>query len=754
MSVPAGPGPVRPGLGPVPPHPGPAVPMAVAPMPAGPLPPGPLPAGPMPPGPLPAGPLPPGPLPAGPMPLESMPAGPMAVQFPQAPPLRLPGVDAPSTGQSGQHAQPTSPRPKSGASAGKSGKSKIPSVRAIALLCVAVIIVVIGVTSVGPPGPSVSESVKSFLLNWEEQHYPTAATMTTGNHLDVVRSMRSVYRQLGAQDLSLAMGPITVNGNEAQASFYASFDLGRGGLSWQYTGHFHLRRTGSGWQVVWAPSVIVPGLGPGDRLAVLTTMPKRGVLLDAQGHSLIERSRAVELGVYPSKVKKPLETAALLAKVVGLAQSDADEMAGQIEAWPPRQFLELIQLTPARYRQLRHALARVPALKHQVAVKRLFNSLVPVVTGQVATETARTLVEDGEPYRPGTTVGLSGLEEAFQKQLAGRPTTSIIVQNKAGKRIKVLHRWRGARSSNVKTTIDGRVQGAASRALSGFGDSATIVAVNASSGQILAVDRHNSGETPLLNPLTGQYQPGQTFTIVSTAALLDIRSVNANTHVPCTKTNRVGGQAFSNIPPEPNLGSGPKLSKLFAHACGTAFAGLAYRLSPRNLTGESAKLGIGAPWRLPIPAYTGTIANPGTNLRELAEDTVGTGTVRVSPLDMALIAGAVDSGTWRSPTLVSGPATKQPPKSALSRRVAAELRSFMRATVTSGAARAAYLPGVHLYGQVGTAPVPGHKHLRAVWFVGFRGGVAFSAVILSKSSAFTPVVQLAKQFAAGLPSGS
>ncbi|HEY3902780.1 MAG TPA: NTF2-like N-terminal transpeptidase domain-containing protein [Streptosporangiaceae bacterium] len=628
--------------------------------------------------------------------------------------------------------------------------------RAVALLCVVGFIAVVGVTSIGPSGPSVTARVETFLLNWEGQHYPAAAAMTTGQPLDVVRSMRAVYHQLGAQDLNLAMGPITVNGDEARASFYASFDLGRGGLSWHYTGHFQLQRSGTGWKVVWAPSVIVPGLGPGDRLAVLTTMPDRGVLRDAEGHSLIERSAAVELGVYPSQVKSPMRTAVELAKVTGLAklaQSDADEMAGQIEAWPPRKFLELIQLTPAKYNQLRHALSKVPGLKHKIVTKRLFDSLVPAITGQVATETAKTLVEDGEPYRPGTTVGLSGLEEAFQNQLAGRPTTSIIVQNKAGKRIKILHRWVGAKSSSVRTTIDGRVQQAASHALNGVGFPAAIVAVKAGGGQILAVDRHNSRGMPILNPLDGQYQPGQTFTIVSTAALLATRSAAADTlRAQCTKTNRVGGQAFSNVPPEPNLGSAPKLSTLFAHACSTAFAGLSYQLSPRNLTSEAAKLGIGLPWRLPIAAFTGKIANPRTNARELAGDTVGSGTVRVSPLDMALVAGAVDSGSWRAPILVKGPATEQPTKSALNGRVATDLRSFMRATVTSGAARDADVPG--LFGQVGTAPVPGHRHLRAIWFVGFHGGVAFSVVVFSKSTVFTPVVQIAKQFAESLPAGS
>ncbi len=166
--------------------------------------------------------------------------------------------------------------------------------------------------------------------------------------------------------------------------------------------------------------------------------------------------------------------------------------------------------------------------------------------------------------------------------------------------------------------------------------------------------------------------------------------------VPCTKTNRVGGQAFSNVPPEPNLGSGPKLSTLFAHACSTAFAGLSYRLSPRNLTGEAAKLGIGVPWKLPIPAFTGKIANPGTNARELAEDTVGT---RHSPGQSARHGAGCRSGRLGHLATRRCWSTDRQPSSRPSQRsdgrVAAELRSFMRATVTSGAARAANLPGVH-----------------------------------------------------------
>ncbi len=625
-------------------------------------------------------------------------------------------------------------------------------VRAVALLGVAGLVVAIAATNISTAGSSVTATVKTFLLDWEQQDYTDAAAMTTGQPAEVKDDLGAVYRQLGAEDLGLSMGQVTVRGDQAQASFYASFDLGRGGLTWRYTGRFTLERGSSGWRVLWKPSVIVPGLGVGDRLAVLTTIHQRAVLLDSQGHSLIGRSQVIELGVVPDHVRDPLRTAKRLARVTGLAQSDADEMSGQIEAWPPRKFLELIQLTPASYRHLRRALARVPDLMHKSRIERLFTSAAPVVTGQVATETARTLVEDGEPYRPGTTIGLTGLQQAFQAKLAGKPETEVVVQNSAGKRIRILHEWIGKSGSNIRTTISGPVQRAADNALKGMGLSASIVAVQAGGGQILAVARHTAHGIPTVNPLGGQYEPGQTFTIVSAAALLAARSVHVQTKVKCYPTNPVGLQTFSNVPAEHHLGSEPRFSEVFAHACSTAFAVLSLRLTARQLTDQAQALGIsGVPWKLPLAAFPGTMTSPGQNQGELAADTVGTGTVRVNPLDMALVAGAVDSGSWRAPVLVAGPSTERPAKSGLSPSVASQLRELMRITVKSGAAKAADRPGVALYGQVGTASLPGHRHLRAIWFVGFRGNVAFSVLVFARSTAFAPAVQIAREFAAGLP---
>src|SRR5258705_327263 len=210
-----------------------------------------------------------------------------------APPRPGPG-SAPQRSGPGHVPRPSRPadRPRKRILRSRSARIRIGS-----LVCAAVVVIIAGVTGVGQSDPSVAASVKDFLLAWESGNYSAAAALTTGRPDSVIQSLRSSYSQLGAQGLVLGMGPITVQGSTAKAYFNASIDLGRGGPPWTYQGHFTLRRHGNGWLVEWSPAVIVPGLGAGDRLAVLTTVPARRPLLDSSGKSLIPPSPTVEVGV-------------------------------------------------------------------------------------------------------------------------------------------------------------------------------------------------------------------------------------------------------------------------------------------------------------------------------------------------------------------------------------------------------------------------------------------------------------------------
>lgn len=601
----------------------------------------------------------------------------------------------------------------------------------VAAALLALTIVAIGLIGGCAAEPSAEPTVRSFLLAWEQGRYWDAASYTTGSRSAVAAALQAEYEQLGAAALYLTMGAIAVQGDQAHAEFSASVDLGQDGAPWTYLGRFALTRIGTDWKIDWSPSVINPGLRDGLRLAVVTEVPARALVLDSAGRPLIPLSAAYVVGVRPDRLADPRVTAARFARATGLA---ADQVLSQILTGPPSRFQELLTLSPAAYSRLRHRLSRIKGLQVRQVRLRLFTSVAREIVGVVDTENARLLRQEGLPYRPGTTTGRSGLEAVYQRRLVGTPITEVVVENARGKVLSVLQKSHGQEPAPVRTTIDSRLQSAAAQAIYSSGTAAAIVAVQASTGRILAVSHGASYGQPLGagDELDGQYPPGEAFTIVSTAALLSA-GFSAGSPIPCNTTADVGGQTFTNDQPELGIGAQPPFRVDFARACATAFVGLSRLLTPNLLTSTAARFGLGTRWQLPLRAFSGSVPAPGSDAQEAAA-TIGEGGVRVSPLAMALVAAEVDSGRWHSPVLVTDPPDPGAvPVAPLAPKLMGTLRALMRGTVTSGAGRVAGVRGPAVFGQVGSAPMSVHGgRTWAYWFVGFRGDVAFAVLVLGR----------------------
>jgi cell division protein FtsI/penicillin-binding protein 2 len=587
---------------------------------------------------------------------------------------------------------------------------------------------------------SAEPTVRGFLLAWEQGRYSEAAGYTTGSPSVVAAALQAEYQQLNAAALFLNMGPVAVRGDQADATFSASVDLGEDGPPWRYEGRFTLRRVGTDWKIDWSPSVINPSLRSGMRFAVVTRTLNRAPILDSAGQSLLRLSPAYTVGVQPDKLPDPAATAAKFASVTGL---DAQQILGQIRTAPPDRFQELLTLSPAVYNRMRARLSRIKGLRIHQVQRRLFTSEAAGIVGTVGTENAEALHQEGLPYLPGTTVGRSGLQAAYQQRLVGTPTTEVVIEDASGSVVSVLQKWPGQTPASVRTTIDARDQSAAAQAVDAAPGGAAIVAVQASTGHILAVSR--SAPLSTADVLSGHYPPGDSFTIVSTAALLST-GFGIDTQIPCSGTTDVGGETFTNDQPEQGIGVEPPFRVDFAHACGTAFAGLSRLLTAGQLTGAAAKFGLGARWQLPLPGFAGSVPAAGSDA-ERAADTIGQGRVTVSPLAMALVAAEVDAGTWHRPILVTDPPDpNNVPVAAFGGQVMGTLRSLMRGTVSAGAAHAANLRGEPVYGQVGAAPLTTPKGKTWVnWFVGFRGDVAFAVLTLGNPKT-AAAVQVGRRF--------
>lgn len=611
----------------------------------------------------------------------------------------------------------------------------------------AVLIVVVGFVTIGLASGFGAESsaeptVKSFLLAWQQQKYAAAAALTSGTKDKVTAQLQAAFTDLDATQMFLSMGGIVQHGHTAVAHFTATLNLAEGGHQWTYQGQFPLREIGGNWMVQWGPSVINPALGPGDRLAVRTGFGQRAQVLDAQGEPMLAQSTVYTVGVTPGKLAHPQRTADQLGQAT---QLDGQQLLGQIAAAPPQQYMSLLKLRPADYAKLQPKLRQIAGIQVQRHRERLFEPLADAPVGAVGTENSSALLAQGTTYQPGATIGLSGLEQAFQHTLAGTAQTEVTVVNAAGRTIDTLASWPGTPGTPVRTTIQGPVQRAASAALRAQpGSSGEIIAVNAANGNIItAAEREVAGQPlPPGGAFNARGVPGMAFTIVSTAALLNA-GVTMNKVVPCEPVENVGGQMFTNG--SARASAGQPFAAVFADGCSVEFANLSMLLNGADLDSAARSFGVGYNWHLPVQAFSGSQA-AGQAGASLAAEMIGQGQVRMSPLAMALVAAEVDSGVGRAPALVAGdpPATWS---SSLSRGSLADLRVLMRKAVKTGTAQAADVPGQQVYGQGSVVKTsPGHW---TSWFVGYRGNVAFT-VLQTATSPRQAAAALAANFLEGI----
>jgi len=142
-----------------------------------------------------------------------------------------------------------------------------------------------------------------------------------------------------------------------------------------------------------------------------------------------------------------------------------------------------------------------------------------------------------------------------------------------------------------------------------------------------------------------------------------------------------------------------------------------------------------------VPATT-----PGT---DQAAASIGQGRIEVSPLAMAVLAGAVARGASMAPTLVkagpgAGPAATEP----LDPGVVASLRTLMRSVVTEGSGTALRdAPGGEVFGKTGTAEYGTDSPPRTrAWFVGYQGDIAFAVLVEDGRSGGSVAAPIARAF--------
>ena len=567
----------------------------------------------------------------------------------------------------------------------------------------------------------------AYLEAWGRSDWPAMQARVAAPPANFAAQHTAMLETLRVTTASFAPGTATVHDDRAEVPFQARLTLRALG-EWSYQGVLRLVRRDDRWRVDWSPAALHPDLAAGQRVQRTRTWPDRAPILAADGSELAGPGPTVTINIVGGRVKDPAQVGDALEVHAKVPREVAGKALAAAERRPD-QAVPVITLPQADYDLIRDAIHPVPGLSFSQAVGREYHGPVTTRTllGTVGPVTADDLKELGAPYQTGDQVGHgNGLEEAFERRLAGTPSGEVRLVGKDGQTVKVLHEFAGEDGEAVKTTLDPRVQEAAEAALEPLTKPAALVAVRPSTGALVAVV--NTPVEGYNRALLGRYPPGSTFKVVTAAALL-AGGLRPGDPVGCPKEAKVGGRTFGNFEDEV-LGKIP-FSSAFANSCNTAFVQqAARRLDGEELVAAAARFGFGLDPSPGVPAVTSRVPSP-SDQADLAAEAFGQGRVTASPLQMALVAATVAEGRWHQPHLVAGEAADggaEVPEP-LDTKVAATLRTLMRQVVTEGTAADAGLPG-RVAGKTGTAefgtgdPLPTHA-----WFIGFRGDLAFAVIV-------------------------
>ena len=295
--------------------------------------------------------------------------------------------------------------------------------------------------------------------------------------------------------------------------------------------------------------------------------PERGLITDRSGTLLADNQQRWRALFLMADTDNPQAIVARFDRLIGLSDAERVRVAS-ILAGPPS--YEPIVLKhdldwPAMARLEIHALD-LPG----VIIERGFDRIYPL--GADAAHTVGYVVRPDQAQAtrspvlalPGARVGGSGIEQAYNHALLGKPGLIETEVDAKGSVVRVLDRDAGRQGRTVALTIDANLQRAAVAAMNGQPGAAVLL--DTSNGDVLAMASTPSfdptwfdngvpndvwqlwmqnQEHPLINRATqGLYAPGSSFKPTVALAALRCGAITPQTRFFCPGYLKIGDRIF------------------------------------------------------------------------------------------------------------------------------------------------------------------------------------------------------------------
>ncbi len=437
--------------------------------------------------------------------------------------------------------------------------------------------------------------------------------------------------------------------------------------------------------------------------------PRRGPILDRNGHPLAFSVDAESLYAVPQDISKPAATAAALARALGLDAAGHKDLQAQLQknrafVWVKR------KLDPVTARTVREL--QLDGIGFLSENRRYYpkRELASQVLGYVGVDNT----------------GMSGIEYAFEEVIRGRAAKVVVTTD--ARRRPVGHTERPSTDGNtIVLALDQSIQYVAEReldramldtgALSGV-----VVVLEPTTGEVLAL-----ANRPTFNPnrfaaypssrwrnraVTDAYEPGSIFKIVTAAAGIQEHVVSPEEILDCGRgAIEIAGTVINDHAVFDKL----TFKDAVAKSSDIGMIRVAQRVGRENFNRYMRDFGFGAPTGIELPGESAGLLRGTSKWSALSLPSLAFGQeVGVTALQMAMAAAAVANGGYLMKPLVvsrvedaSGRVVRETKpfvvRKVLEPETVATLTDILKEVVRSGTGRNAHIPGYVVAGKTGTA---------------------------------------------------
>ncbi len=592
--------------------------------------------------------------------------------------------------------------------------------------------------------PSAVDAFDTYVNDWNKQEFSSMydqlspATQKSISQDEFVKRYQSIYNDVEVEDLNVTFKkpeeePEPNEEGEVTFPFSVSMQTLAGEVSFENEATL-VQTEGEeadSYGVNWDPSFIFKELEEGDEVAIRSSVPVRGEIIDRNGESLAVNGTVKQIGVVPQAIESDQEkVVAELSDALKVSVEDIEKELNQ--GWvqsDPTQFVPLKSVMESEEKLITEA-GEITGVQINDTKERIYplGESAAHLTGYIRQMQKEDLEKyAGQGYSSYESIGKAGLEQVYEDELHGVTGWSIEVKGADPK--KVIASKEKVDGENIQVTIDGSIQQKLFEQLGK--DPGTAVALHPTTGETLALTSSPSynpndftlgfdeGEyakladnkdLPFSAKFNKTYSPGSTIKpLTASIALrdgdLDPNGVEKIDGLKWQPDSSWGGYKVTRVKPaDPEV----NLAEALMHSDNIYFARKALDLGADKFQKGLESFQIGQEVKFPFPTQNSSISNGGLGDNDilLADSAYGQGELQISPYQLAMTYTTfANDGVMLKPTLRVGEEQSAEEYEVISPEIASIVSDDL-AKVVSDPEGTAYDPvvkGISLAGKTGTA---------------------------------------------------